>query len=186
MPTRHRKRGVPCRAFYLIHVQGLYRGGLGCPPASPRAPVLPQSRRLISAPALQSAKRTAHDRNCGRPTVHNRRLKRILPQKPSLSRACLKTGEMSDLCPKTRAFKEKTARKACRLSRIFDAESTVLGQNRRRFGVFKQTLGLGRGIFGLPPHTCQRIKRKPDATFPARLIFSAWGRGTGLSPPACC
>ena len=48
---------------------------------------------------------------------------------------------MLDFCPKTRAFKEKTARKACRLSRIFDAESAVLGQNRRRFGVFKQTLG---------------------------------------------
>ena len=57
-----------------------------------------------------------------------------------MPRVCLKTGEMSDFCPKTRAFKEKTARKACRLSRIFDAESTVLGQNRRRFGVLKQTL----------------------------------------------
>ncbi len=172
---------MPCRVVYLIHVQGLYRGGLGCPPASPRVPVLPQSRRLISAPALQSAKEAAHDRNCGRPTVHNRRLKRILPQKPSLSRACLKTGEMSDLCPKTRAFKEKTARKACRLSRMFDAESTVLGQNRRRFGVFKQTLRLKD--FYANRQVCPR-----SYILPAVLTCCAapWGSGSSAARRLPC
>lgn len=61
-------------------------------------------------------------------------------RKISTLESVLKPVKCRIFVPKTRAFKEKTARKACRLSRIFDAESTVLGQNRRRFRVLKQTL----------------------------------------------
>ena len=54
----------------------------------------------------------------------------------------METGEMLDFWPGTSDFKEKTVRKAA-FSGFFDAESTVSGQNRRRFGVLKQTLGYG-------------------------------------------
>ena len=100
---------------------------------------LPQSRCIPVFVAFAAF----YSRNQGK-TGHEGKSRSFFRKNFSLSlkspRVCFNTGEMSDFCPKTRAFKEKTARKACRLSRMFDAESTVLGQNRRRFGVFKQTL----------------------------------------------
>ena len=54
----------------------------------------------------------------------------------------METGEMLDFWPGTSDFKKKTARKAA-FSGFFDAESTVSGQNRLCFGVFKQALGYG-------------------------------------------
>ena len=42
------RRGLSYRAFHLMHGQGPFKGGPARPPASPRAPVLPRSSRMIS------------------------------------------------------------------------------------------------------------------------------------------
>ena len=59
--------------------------------------------------------------------------------------ACLKIEEMTDFCPKTVSFKEKTQSNR-RLTRLFDAEDDRLGAKRQRFRFFKQALIFDQGI----------------------------------------
>ncbi len=59
--------------------------------------------------------------------------------------ACLKIEEMTDFCPKTVSFKEKTQSNRC-LTRLFDAEDDRLGAKRQRFRFFKQALIFDQGI----------------------------------------
>ncbi len=87
----------------------------------------------------------------------------------------METGEMLDFWPGTSDFKKKTARKAA-FSGFFDAESTVSGQNRLCFGVFKQALGYGPARSDRRAAFVEMLIKKDRGPLGAPVLFWPLGR----------